>query len=207
MIYVQVWSMSACCIWNQCVMNVYSQNTDDTMLYGGWKVTEYSIRKVKNKYRNAGTNLGIIGNSAILKYIYALRCEMETVSFVPLWICTSTYIVQIFFHSADDVFNTEDILVLVSSFLTIHKILLTSLLCLNTWLIIEFHSFMSISEVLFNISGWKIKERHMPWMCHIFKSHFKKAICSALRFRAFFILQRMYPLIRRIQNQPVYCTY
>lgn len=57
---------------------------------------------------------------------------METVSFVPLCICTSTYIVLIFFHSADYVFSTEYILVLVSSFLTIHKILLTSLLCLNT---------------------------------------------------------------------------
>lgn len=75
---------------------------------------------------------------------------METISFVCLCMCTSTYIILTFFHNAEYVFSTEDTLVLVSRFLSIHKILLTSLLCLNTWLIIEFRAFLSASEVLFN---------------------------------------------------------
>lgn len=48
------------------------------------------------------------GNSSILKDIYGFRCEMETISFIYLCMCTSTYIILTFFHSADYVFSTED---------------------------------------------------------------------------------------------------
>lgn len=33
---------------------------------------------------------------------------METISFIYLCMCTSTYIILTFFHSADYVFSTED---------------------------------------------------------------------------------------------------
>lgn len=49
-----------------------------------------------------------------------------------LFVCAQTRLLTFFFYSADYIFSTADILVLVSWFLSICKILLTSLLGLNT---------------------------------------------------------------------------
>lgn len=59
--------------------------------------------------------------------ILGLECEQ-----FPLCVCTNTCLLTFFFYSADYIFSTADILVLVSWFLSICKILLTSLLGLNT---------------------------------------------------------------------------